>query len=235
MTLRFSIVVPVILTLAACSTPPALSTVIPEPRRVALDILVVRFQDELNQPNSYYLRWLEGASISESGIRLSGATTTLTGIELTNRRGSYISNACRSRTGRFACVQGFDVAVSPGKVATGVFAIVKFGLTNVSDSTISVSTADFHLLDENMTPTEISLESTRRYGRGLLNAAGMSWSTDGPLVLDNDVYMDFEDLEIRAFSSVDILVIFDIPRTGVERTLKLRFRDDPHVDLVVGE
>jgi hypothetical protein len=29
--------------------------------------------------------------------------------------------------------------------------------------------------------------------------------------------------------------MFDIPRTGVERKLKLRFRDEPLVDLVVGE
>ena len=258
----------VILVLLGCSTAPAIPTPTPEPvpRRVSFDNSSVRFINELSQPVWEDYQWLVAPSpftlsgatstpfsdlvatlsgatstlISGPGVTLSGATSTLTEIELTELRKGlayclWISNGPYQTE---LCSQRFDVAISPGRVATGVFAIVNFTLNNVSDSTMLISTTDFSVLDENLVSTQISLESTERYGKAILSDLGEDWTFYQPFVqipTDPDIFMVFEDLEVRAVSNVRIRVVFDIPRTGVERKLKLRFRDDPPVDLVVGE
>ena len=245
----------VILVLLGCSTAPAIPTptLEPVPRRVSFDITYVTFKDELSQPEMGDFQWLEGASISELGVTPSGATTTLTEIELTERRRLWArpgTTNCRFTFGRdrtltrkTLCDQAFDVAISPGRVATGVFVMVWFTLTNVSDSTLWVIMTDFSLLDENMVSTEVSLESTERYAKASLINYSEDWTRDYPVIKfrgdpskgGQDTFMVFEDLEVSAFGNRKIIAVFDIPRTGLERKLKLRFRDGPPVDLVVGE
>ena len=96
--------------------------------------------------------------------------------------------------------------------AKGIFIRIEATFVNVSDSVLLINNdGDFSLIDEKGTSYRVATPATMTHRRVR--------SRETPIV----------DVRVRPGATYDALLFFEIPRTGVQRELKLRFRDDSPV------
>lgn len=103
--------------------------------------------------------------------------------------------------------------VAGGEVrAKGVFVQLLATFANVTDSELAIANSDdFTLLDERGVEYRLATPATLTPRHAKFREAPVA------------------DVRIRPGGVYNALLYFDIPRTGYQRNLKLRFRDDPPV------
>ena len=101
-----------------------------------------------------------------------------------------------------------------------MFAKALLLVENVADSTLDINANDFSILDESGTSYSLS-------SKGLSAHLGKYIT----LTADAEQIVAFEDYSLKAGNTVHVLTYYDIPRTGFERKLEIRFQDTPLVPL----
>ena len=156
--------------------------------------------------------------------------------------------------GGSAGLQQMRVVVDESVKPSGVYAFVILHVENVADSTVYVTDTDFRIVDEEGKSYGISDPATQAYVRsairsireggtqhersGVGNADGL-----GPLIrptLADDALLEFSedgyqvlytDEPVPAGGELRIKAIYDIPDRDLDRRLKIRYRDEPPLDL----
>ncbi len=125
-----------------------------------------------------------------------------------------------------------DEAVKP----SGVFAFVILHVESVADSTVYVTDTDFRIVDEEGRSYGISDLATQAYVRSSTRAIREGGAQDlrsgVPLEFSENGYkVLYTNEPVPAGGELRIKAIYDIPDRDLDRRLKIRYRDEPPLDL----
>ncbi len=128
------------------------------------------------------------------------------------------------------------VVVNEAVKPSGVFAFVILHLESVADSAVYVADTDFRIVDEEGRSYGISDLATQAYVRSSIRAireGGAQNRRSGvPLEFSENGYkVLYADEPVPAGSELRIKAIYDIPDRDLDRRLKIRYRDEPPLDL----
>ena len=96
-------------------------------------------------------------------------------------------------------------------VPSGVFAIVQLSLHNITDSPLVLNPSDFVLVDEEGKIHVESMEGLRAYASLYFGSV-------------------FRNYELDTGTTIEVVTIFDIPTTGLQRRLEIQFRHESPVE-----
>jgi hypothetical protein len=153
--------------------------------------------------------------------------------------------------GGYQNLKGYDggeVVFDEPVMASGVYVVVVFAISNISDSTFYVNESDFRIVVKDGLSYGISEEATQSYVRNRKYGVGRPSSADELNISTRPVtttrmnrhydtrggirrWVVFRDEPVKVLRKLYILGIFDIPRSGFERTLALTHNDGGSVRL----
>ncbi len=128
------------------------------------------------------------------------------------------------------------VVVNEAVKPSGVFVFVILHVESVADSTVYVTDTDFRIVDEEGSSYGISDLATQGYIRSSIRAireegAQNEWGAV-PLEFSESGYrVLYTKVPVPAGGELRIKAIYDIPDRDLDRTLKIRYRDEPPLDL----
>lgn len=136
-----------------------------------------------------------------------------------------------------------EIVIEEPALPSGVFVRVAIRVRNVTDSTLFLRDSDFQIVDEDGRSYPPSSLGTQAYSRSRMAGIrkGSDWFAPPPtpppstyttttFAIDGHNVL-YQRLAVRSGADVRIFAIFDIPKTGFERSLKIRFLDDEAVSL----
>jgi hypothetical protein len=249
MMVRISLLI--LLLVVACSTTPSPtptpeSSPTPSPKSVGLEIVSYEFMDELGggyqrlverwesatTPIERVLRRMRG-ELSEGPYQWAAKPGLLDGEE------RYFvdipSDGFPSRCGGLVDSEGY-IFEEPA-MANGVFVVVFFSLTNISDSTLLLSDADFHIVDEDGVSHGVAGDATQSLVCALMYGEFPQTTSTVPTRASTTTRVSeygrdfggrhwevvFQDEPVKPQATVYVQGVFDIPRTGFERSLGVSY------------